>query len=102
MLVSTSNGIATVVTPSGEMHSIPFEPLSERDMFLQARYHLWQRANDYRREFVCGRCREAMETDTQANEDTQTWELLTVCSCRALYGMIALKDLHSLIGTFNS
>lgn len=79
------------------MHTVPFEPLGDKDMLLQARYHLWTRKNDYRRSFVCRRCKEPMETDTQANEEEGTWEMLTACACRALYGKIPLSTLQSLM-----
>jgi hypothetical protein len=102
MLTITSNGQASIVTDDGVLHQVAYEPLDERAMILQAKYHLWIRKHDYRRQFVCMRCKEAMESQTTANEEEGTWELLTVCACRALYGTIPLSTLHSLIATLDS
>jgi hypothetical protein len=97
VLVSVAGESLTVMSSDNALHTLPFEPLTDKDMILQARYHLWTRAHEYRRMFVCRRCKEPMETETQANDEDQTWELLTVCSCRALYGKIPLSALQSLM-----
>ena len=79
--------------------TLTYEPLSEADMVVQARYHLFLRAHDYRRELVCRECREPMTSDTQTNEDDQSWEVMTRCSCRAIYGKIGLRRLSSILTT---
>lgn len=99
MLVVTSNGQATICSPDGVLHTVPYEPLSDADMLLQARYHLWARTNEYRRELVCRRCKEKLETDTAVDEKEKAWQFLTVCSCRALYGTIPLSTVASAIAS---
>lgn len=95
MHVSVNQGNAIIIGPDGVIHNVPYEPLSDADMVLQARYHQWLHRQDYRRTLICQRCKEPMEADTALNEEQGTWELLTVCSCRALYGKVALSKLPS-------
>lgn len=99
MHVSVTNGQASIVGADGVLHLVPYEPLTDADMLLQARYHLWARKHEYRRSLICRRCKTPMETDTKASEEAQTWELLTVCSCRAIYGKIPLSAVASAMTT---
>ena len=95
MHVTVNNGFATIMAPDGIIYTVPYEPLSDQEMLLQARYHLWLRGNAYRRTVTCKRCKSVMEADTQANNEEQSWELLMVCQCRAIYGKTSLNAVHS-------
>jgi hypothetical protein len=93
MLVTVTNGQASIMTSDGVLHQVECELLTDADMVLQARYHQWARSQEYRRSLVCRRCKEAMETETDWNREEDTWEILTVCSCRAMYGKLPCSRL---------
>lgn len=95
MLVRVSNGQATIQAPDGVIHQVPYEPLDEAAMVLQARYHQFIRAHAWRRKLHCARCQQEMEPDQWLNETDDSWEVLMVCQCRAIYGKLALSKLPS-------
>lgn len=93
MIVRVSDGTATITGPDNVMHQVPYEPLDERAMMLQARYHQFIRGHRWRRKLACNHCKETLEPDQWLNEEDGTWELLMVCACRALYGKLLLSKL---------
>lgn len=93
MLVRTADGKATIHAPDGTIHRLLYEPLDEAAMILQARYHQFIRGKHWRRAFRCHRCGEHLEPDQWLDEEGGTWELLMVCSCRAIYGKLELSKL---------
>lgn len=96
MLIDVATGTVVLQDGEGMFRTLPYEPLSEKDMVIQAKYHLFIRRNDYRRDLVCRECRQPMTSDTQKNEDDDTWEFLSHCSCRAIYGSIDLRRLSAM------
>src|SRR5688572_29993860 len=97
MLVNAALGTVMLTMDDGSLVTLPYEPLSEAEMLLQARYHLFLRSHEYRRELVCCRCKTSMVSDNQANEGDQTWEILSRCQCRAIYGTIPLHRIASTL-----
>jgi hypothetical protein len=93
MIVRVADNIATITTPDGALHRVPFEAIDEPGMILQARYHQFLRGHQWRRKLRCARCNEDMEPEQALNDEDQTWELLMVCRCRAIYGKIPLSKL---------
>lgn len=91
MLVNVDAGTVTLFNPEGVMLTLPYEPLDEKAMMLQAQYHLFLRHHDYRRELVCRRCKKAMAADTNVNHEEQAWEMMAHCECRALYGKVPMS-----------
>lgn len=102
MHVTVTPDTITLLTPEGVLQTLPRDPLTEAEMLLQARYHLWLRKHEYRRTLVCRRCRQEMTSDTQMNEDNQTWAMLSHCQCRAIYGTIAWRTIRSRMMTSTS
>lgn len=102
MNVVTSNGIATIMLADGVMHSVPYTALGRADMLLQAKYHHWAREHEYRRALVCRRCKEDFDVESNVNEEDQAWELLMVCTCRAMYGKVSLSDIASAMTNWHS
>lgn len=101
---NVDQGTITVQDAEGRETVLRAEPLSEADMVVQAMYHLFLKQDGYRRELVCRECRAPMVDApyTQVNEATDTWEMMARCACRAIYGTIALRRLHSILATSTS
>lgn len=91
MLVNVNAGTVSLFSDDGLLVSLPFEPLDEKAMLLQAQYHLFLRHHRYRRELVCRRCRETMIADNGVHDEDQAWEVLARCACRAMYGKVAMS-----------
>lgn len=90
MLINVDAGTVSLFNDEGLMLTLPYEPLDEKAMTLQAQYHLFLRHHEYRRELVCRRCKTKMEADTNVDDEQQAWELMARCECRAIYGKVAM------------
>jgi len=102
MLVVTKDGTATIATPDGVLHTLPYTDLGRADMMLQAKYHRWCREHEYRRVLHCNRCGEDFDVDSEVDDAEATWKMLMVCRCRAFYGTISLKELASAMRNWAS
>lgn len=90
MLVNVDTGTVSLFTPDGLLVTLPYEPLDERAMVVQAQYHLFLRHHQLRRELICKHCKTKMEAENTVNEEEQAWEMLARCECRALYGKVTM------------
>lgn len=92
MLVNVDAGTVSLFNEEGLMLTLPYEPLDDKAMTLQALYHLFLRHHDYRRELVCRRCKMPMIADTNVDHEAQAWELMARCECRAMYGKVPMRS----------